>query len=205
MSFNLREASVTDYLSALSERTPTPGGGAVAGTSLATAAAIAHMAIVFSKGRESLAAFDAQHDEALIALKNMQARGLELAEADARAYAQLNTLWKLPKDDPSRTTNWDDAVEAAIAAPAQVMETGVELLALLERLIQATSPMLRSDLAVAAITAEAAIRSAAWNVRINLPSVGNPDLATEHRSRMESRLDSGQRTAAAVEAGCQSS
>ena len=31
MSFDLRNASVTNYLSALSERTPTPGGGAVAG------------------------------------------------------------------------------------------------------------------------------------------------------------------------------
>ena len=202
MSFDLREASVTNYLSALSERTPTPGGGAVAGTSLATAAAIAHMAIIFSKGRESLAAFDTQHDEALKTLKNMQARGLELAEADAEAYARLNSLWKLPKDDPTRQADWDDAVEAAIAAPAQVMETGVELLSLLESLIEATSPMLRSDLAVAAITADAAVRSAAWNVRINLPSVSNAEQATMHRETMDSRIASGRSAAAAVEAGC---
>ena len=202
MSFDLREGSVTGYLSALSERTPVPGGGAVAGTSLATAAAIAHMAIIFSQGRKSLAEYDTRHDEALNVLKNMQNRGLELAEADAKAYARLNALWKLPEDDPDRKADWDDAVEAAIAAPAQVMESGVELLTLLESLIEATSPMLRSDLAVAAITADAAVRSAAWNVRINLPSVADPGQATTHRETMDRRIASGQSSAAAVEAGC---
>ena len=202
MSFDLRNASVTNYLSALSERTPTPGGGAVAGTSLATAAAIAHMAIIFSKGRKSLASFEDRQDEALDALKTMQDRGLDLAEADAEAYARLNLLWKLPKDDPGRIADWDDAVEAAIDAPARVMETGVQLLALLEDLIEATSPMLRSDLAVAAITAEAAVRSAAWNVRINLSSVTDSEQAAAHRETMDHRIAAGQASAAAVEAGC---
>ena len=204
MSFDLRNASVTDYLSSLSERTPTPGGGAVAGTSLATAAAIAHMAIIFSKGRKSLASFEDRQDEALDTLKTMQDRGLDLAEADAEAYARLNLLWKLPKDDPGRIADWDDAVEAAIDAPTRVMETGVQLLALLEDLIEATSPMLRSDLAVAAITAEAAVRSSAWNVRINLPSVTDSEQAAAHRETMDHRIAAGQASAAAVEAGCQS-
>ena len=203
MSHDLPGTPLGEFLEALAARTPTPGGGAVAGTSLATAAAIAHMALVFSQGRKSLAAFAEVHEKALTRLSDLKARGLELAAQDAAAYEQLNTLWKLPEDDPERTRGWDDAVEAAIAAPRAVLGEAAELLAALEGLVDATTPMLRSDLAVAAITAEAAGRSAAWNIRINLPSVSDVARADAHRDDMTRLIDQCRASAATVEAACQ--
>ena len=176
------------FLADLADVTPTPGGGAVAGISLATAGAIGHMAIAFSARRSALREFAALHEESLEALDRVQERGLELATADARAFAQLNGLWKLAEDDPEREAGWDDAVAAAIAAPAAILSEAVDLTTRLTGLVPATSPMLRSDLAVAAITAESAARSAAWNVRINLPLVRSVEDAARERGRLEEHL-----------------
>jgi formiminotetrahydrofolate cyclodeaminase len=192
------------YLAALADRTPAPGGGAVAAATLATAAAIAHMAVVFSQGRKSLNAHATLHEQALATLAAMQPRGLAMADDDAAAFATLNGLWQLPEDDPIRQAGWDAAVEAAIAAPMQVIQQAHQLLELLSQLPEATSPMLQSDLAVAAITAEAAARSACWNVRINLSSISDPEQATAHRRAAESTVAACQSLAERVEAACQS-
>ena len=202
MSLDLREVTLSGFLAALADRTPTPGGGAVAAASLAIAGAIGHMAVAYSRGRSSLASFESLHEEALAALASLSPRALDLAEQDAAAYARLNKLLKLPEDDPKRAADWDEAVEAAISAPMAVMREADAVLELLERLVEATTPMLRSDLAVAAITAEAAARSANWNVRINLPSVSDVARSDSHRSDAEDILARCTNAAANIESEC---
>lgn len=202
MSLDLGEKTVAGFLADLADRTPTPGGGAVAAASLALAGAIGHMAVAYSRGRSSLASFDALHEEALATLSTLQARALDLAEQDATAYARLNALWKLPEDDPARTAGWDEAVEDAIAAPLAVMRESGSVLELLQTLVEATTPMLRSDLAVSAITAESAARAAAVNVNINLPSVSDPGRAEKYREEAGSHLATCCATAAEVVSAC---
>lgn len=202
MSLDLREVTLSGFLAALADRTPTPGGGAVAAASLAIAGAIGHMAVTYSRGRSSLASFESLHEEALAALASLSPRALDLAEQDAAAYARLNKLLKRPEDDPKRAADWDEAVEAAISAPMAVMREADAVLELLERLVEATTPMLRSDLAVAAITAEAAARSANWNVRINLPSVSDVARSDSHRSDAEDILARCTNAAANIESEC---
>ncbi|MEE2908495.1 MAG: cyclodeaminase/cyclohydrolase family protein [Planctomycetota bacterium] len=202
MSLDLHEVTLSGFLTALAERTPTPGGGAVAAASLALAGAIGHMAIAYSRGRSSLAAFESVHEDAMTALSDLAARALDLAEQDAAAYARLNDLFKKPEDDPERSAQWDDAVEAAIAAPMAVMQEADTLLQRLQGLVEATTPMLRSDLAVAAITAESAARSANCNVRINLPSVSDVARADTHRSKADELLTRCKATASNIETEC---
>lgn len=202
MTLDLKTVTLTGFLEQLAERTPTPGGGAAAAASLAIAGAIAHMAIIYSKGRAALSDHDSLHDEALSSLSQVTNRALDLAEADAVAYGGLNDLFKRAEDDPVRVQGWDAAVHAAIEAPLQVMQESDALLQLLERLIEATSPMLRSDLAVAAITAEAAARSANCNVRINLPSVSDADRAGELGDLADGILERCRSAAGRVESTC---
>ena len=202
MNMDLGEMTFSSFLAALAERTPTPGGGAVAAASLALSGAIGHMAIAYSRGKDSLASFDSLHEEALAALSNLQTLALDLAEQDATAYAQLNALWKLPENDPARSTGWDEAVEAAIAAPLAVMRESGSIVELLGRLVEATSPMLRSDLAVSAIMAEAAARAASLNVHINLPAVSDAARAEKYREEAASLLASCRARAAEVESAC---
>lgn len=72
-----------------------------------------------------------------------------------------------------------EAVRAAISTPRTVVVESLTLLELLQGLAGTTNRMLRSDLAIAAVLAEAAARAAAWSVRINLPLL---DDAAERRA-----------------------
>ena len=125
-------------------------------------------------------------------LDSARTQAFELADQDAAAYAELNRLWKLPEDDAGRQAGWDVAVDAAIAAPRAIMQLGLDVLVQLDLIAPKTNHWLGSDLAIAGILFESAVRAAAWNVRINLPSLR--DDAT--RSSLEAFVASGLETAA---------
>ena len=166
---SFREVTLAAFIEALGARSPTPGGGAVASLVSALGAALGEMVVAYSAGKKKLAEHDADHRAALEELNMLARESLDLADRDARAYAALNALWKLDRDDPKRREAWPGAVKAAIAAPREVMEVALRTIERLQALCGRTNRMLDSDLAIAAVLAETAARTAAWNVRINLP------------------------------------
>lgn len=198
----LGRTTLDDLLDAIAAKTPTPGGGAVAALAGAIAAALGGMVIAYSKGRKALAGQEELHREAAATLADHRVRALALAEADARAYARLNALWRLPEEDPKRRAEWDAAVAAAIDAPSRAIDLALETLDLLERLPGRTNAMLASDVAVAAVMAEAAARGAAWNVRINLPSVHDAARRAAIERRTAERLACAGSRRSAIETAC---
>ncbi len=168
-SDSFRETTLATFIDSLGAKSPTPGGGAVASLVSALGAALGKMVVAYSVGKKKLAEHDAHHRAALEELDTLAKESLDLADRDARAYAALNALWKLDRDDPKRREAWPGAVKAAIAAPREVLEVALRTIERLKALCGRTSRMLDSDLAIAAVLAEAAARAAAWNVRINLP------------------------------------
>ena len=203
MSPGLEEQTLGEFLRALADRTPTPGGGAVAATSLALAGAMAHMAVVYSQGRNSLSSFESLHREAVHVLSDLPSEALDMAQQDADAYANLNDLWKRESDDPIRIDGWDEAVDGAIDAPMKVMQKAYVTLELLSRLVDATTPMLRSDLAVSAIMTESAARSAHCNVLINLPNLTDQNRAEVIKRAAAASLENCRRLTRTIEHDCQ--
>lgn len=188
-------------LDALASKSPAPGGGAAAGLLGATAAAAAGMVVSYSVGRKSLAAHQEFLEDAAGRLARARGLFLELADADAAAYSELNTLMKLPDDDPHRQEGWEAAVAGAMAPPRATLAAASDLLRLLEDLCGKTNPHLRSDLAVAAVGAEAAARAAAWNVGINLPLLPEGDRPAV-QAETERLVGEARARAGRVEAGC---
>ncbi|TVQ53760.1 MAG: hypothetical protein EA377_07395 [Phycisphaerales bacterium] len=168
-SDSFREATLAAFIKSLSAKSPTPGGGAVASLVSALGASLGQMVVAYSVGKEKLAEHDTDHRAALEELDMLARESLDLADRDAQAYAALNALWKLDRDDPKRREAWPGAVKAAITAPREVLEISLRTIERLQALCGTTSRMLDSDLAIAAVLAETAARAAAWNVRINLP------------------------------------
>lgn len=161
--------TIAGYLNALNSKAPTPGGGAVAGTTGATACAIAGMVVHYTLGKKKYAEFENNNATRLKQLTAAQSEFLNLADADAAGYGALNELWSLPESDPKRQAGWDDAVNGAIAPPTAMLTLSFEMIRIVEQLTATTNRQLRSDLAVAAITFKAAAHSAACNIRINIP------------------------------------
>ncbi|MCA9296177.1 MAG: cyclodeaminase/cyclohydrolase family protein, partial [Phycisphaerales bacterium] len=117
----IEEQSIGDFLAALAAKAPTPGGGAVAGITAATACALAEMVLAYSVDRKSLAEMRDRNLASRETCAAARKDALQLADADAVAYAALNALWKLDENDPVRQAKWDDAVDGAIAVPRDVM------------------------------------------------------------------------------------
>jgi formiminotetrahydrofolate cyclodeaminase len=187
MSFNLTSMTVGAYLDQLAAAVPVPGGGAVAGVTLAQANALGAMVVGYAIGKPKFAAYDAIHRAAHAAFEYGRRHALELAEQDAAAYGELNRLWRLPKEDPARA-GFTDAVLAAIAAPEATLMLAHATIGELGVLIGTTSASLASDLRIAIELVAAGARAGQENVRINLPSVVDEGLRASIAARTESLL-----------------
>ena len=173
------ELTVAQLLDAVAAKQPTPGGGAVAAVTVATAAALGEMVVRYRIGKKAAAGHKALHADVAEVLNGLRTAALSLADADAAAFRRLSTLWKLDPDDPVRQAEWVDAVTGAIDAPLKVMAAGLTVLDALDRVRGTVGTMLRSDLAIAALLAQSGSEAAAWNVRINLPLLGEGAQAAE--------------------------
>lgn len=200
MTLDLRAITLGEYLDRLAAAVPVPGGGAVAGVTLAQANALGAMVVGYAIGKPKFAAHDAVHRAAHAAFESGRARAIALAEDDARAYAALNALWRLPKDDPARA-GFADAVLAAIAAPEATVALARETVGALATLCGTTSPSLASDLRIALDLAAAAALAAQENVRINLPSVDDAGRRGEISARTEAMLAATTARATELRAG----
>ncbi len=187
MTLDLRAMTVGEYLDRLAAAEPVPGGGAVAGLALAQANALGAMVVGYAIGKSRFSAHDEAHRAVLESLTRGRARAVELAELDARAYAALNALWRLPKDDPARS-GFGEAVLAAIDAPESTLRLARESLESLDALVGTTSAALASDLRIAFDLVAAGAAAAIENVRINLPSVADEALRATIAARNEAIL-----------------
>jgi formiminotetrahydrofolate cyclodeaminase len=159
------------FLDAVAAKSPTPGGGAVAASTGAVAAALGSMVVAYSLGKKNLAEHQATLECASSSLRRARDIFLELAEEDAAGYAVLNELLKLPPEDPRRDREMPGAVEASMAPPRATVAAAADLMRLLESLAPITNRHLRSDLAVAAGLAEATARAGWWNIAANISMV----------------------------------
>jgi len=201
----MSDPSFSQLLESLSAKTPAPGGGAAAAWAGAIGAALGEMAMRYSIRKKTP---EADRDEiaSLIGiLGEFRQFFLQSAHADAEAYRALNRLQKLAADDPVRMDGWDHAVSEAIAIPNGVIARAMTLLGRLESFTIKCNSWLLSDLAIAAILAEAAGRSAAWNVRVNMPLVDDEEKKKSMAARLAEDLDGMRVITARIEAFCRES
>jgi formiminotetrahydrofolate cyclodeaminase len=182
-----------ELLAALAAKSPTPGGGAAAAHSGAIGVALAEMVVAYSVGRKSLAAHEPVLRAAAFTLADARAALLELAEEDARAYAALNALQRLPDADPARAGT-ASALAAATEVPMRTARACADALALMASLRGRTNPHLASDLRIAKLLAHAATRASAVNVEVNLPGLPEPQAAAA-RARLADVMAAADRSA----------
>ena len=151
--------TLTEFLAAVAERSPAPGGGASSAVTLGIGAALAAMAARFAGEEDTAARADAVRE-----------RALELADEDAAAYAPVLSA----PDAAARAA----ALSAAAEPPVEIAELAAEIRDLARALAERGRPSLRGDALAGAEFADAAARAAARLVELNLAgSPGDPRLA----------------------------
>ena len=169
--------TVTDFLDRLAARTPTPAGGSVAALCTAQAAALVAMVARYCDAPALV-----EQAERLVT------QAQRLVVDDEAAFRLVADAWAISRgvgpDDEKRRSAIGEALLGASEPQAQVVETAIEVLVLIDQLRPAARPGLRSDLVAAGEVARAASAIARMNVESNLRTL--PD--SERRSGLLRRM-----------------
>lgn len=197
-----RDLTLDEFVGRLSSADPTPGGGSASAIAASLGASLVAMVASLSEGRPKYALHERTHAMAKAAGAELADRLLRLADEDAAAYGAFSAALKLPRDteaeQEARTRATQAAARAAAEVPLRCVEACAEVVAAAERLAGRSNVNASSDLHVAALLAEAAARGAAANVRVNLPSVGDPAWSATTGSRVDELLAATAALAAAT-------
>lgn len=188
------ELNVQDFMGELASEAPAPGGGSASALAGAMAAALVQMVVRLTSGRAEAADVEDDLRELGLAAAGFQSELLQLVDIDAAAYGSVIAARRLPRESDrerqSRRVQIDAAVREATRSPLIIAERSHEVLRLAERLAPIGSRNAVSDVGVGGLLAAAALRGAALNVRINLPSLAQEEpLRREAGERVDQLLD----------------
>lgn len=171
----LAETKVNDYLEVLNSKAPAPGGGAVCALTAAQGAALIGMVADLTLGKAKYAEYETLCREAKSEADRLVKELLKAADDDASAFMEVSRAYSMAKDTEEEKEARGKAIaESSILAakvPFDTMKLCLEGLKLTESLLGKSNQGAVSDLGVAALNFEAAIKSAWLNVKINLASI----------------------------------
>jgi formiminotetrahydrofolate cyclodeaminase len=192
MSDNLTSQTVAQFLDALASSAPAPGGGSVAALSGALGAALVSMVCNLALGKTKYA--DVQDDIASLVSQSEALRHklTDLLEADVEAFTGVSAAYKMPRQTPEEKSARSDAIQVALKGatqvPMQVAEACVQVLDLCTPTAEKGNANAVSDAGVAALMAEAGLRSAALNVIINLNAIHDQAFCRKMGDKLDALL-----------------
>jgi formiminotetrahydrofolate cyclodeaminase len=178
---DLLSMTVRQFVAAAAGKTPTPGGGSVAGVVGALAVALGEMALNFSIGKKKFAEYAEEHRHLLSRFGRAREMFQQLVADDIAAFTTYQEASRLP-DGEEKDQAMEIATAAAIDVPREAAKLALAVLGDLETLAKMCNRHLISDLAAAAALCEAVSRLCDYNVRINVGNVRDPGAAGQLRS-----------------------
>ncbi|MFN8481739.1 MAG: glutamate formimidoyltransferase [Anaerolineae bacterium] len=198
----LDRTSPAGFVAGIAEATPTPAGGSVVALAASLGAALAEMMAGLTAGRKRYAAVEGEMRQALGEGGRLRAELLRLVDEDAAAFRAVMAAYRLPRatdeDAAAREVAIQQGLERAAESQLAVVEKAVETLRLLRHAAPLGNPNARPDAAVGALMAEAAVRGAALNVRVNARSLSDPARAQFFRAMVAAWEDEARRLAAEI-------
>ena len=171
----MSDAGLTQWLSNLADRTPAPGGGALACALAAQATALFAMVARYSKGP--------RFGHALIErLDRDQARLMQLAADDQTAFEALNRA--LRRTDLDHHETLLPLSRAASVPPMTAFEDTLDLAQTFLAVANCTNKNLATDTLMVADIYASALRSLTLNVLINLNDDDDGTFGSEMRGRL---------------------
>lgn len=183
---------LSTFLDDLASGEPTPGGGSAAALAGALGAALAAMVANLTVGRKRYVDVDAQMQVVQREAETLRRRLTELVSEDAQAYEQVRATYRLPKETDSDLAVRNAAIQAAMqgasVTPLATMRACIATLRLAEQAVTLGNVNAATDGAVGALLAQAGLRGAALNVRVNLGGIDDQAFASAAEQEVASLL-----------------
>ena len=172
---NLIKMRINDFLDELASDSPAPGGGTVAALSGAVGASLVSMVCNLTRGKEKYK--DVQEEIKKVLRKSEQLRKqlMELVDMDTMAFNEVMKALKMPRENDAekekRKQALQNAFEKAASVPLDTARKCIEVLDTALVVAEKGNQNSITDSAVSALMADAGVRSAILNVKINLSSI----------------------------------
>jgi glutamate formiminotransferase/formiminotetrahydrofolate cyclodeaminase len=174
------------FLDQLAEGSATPGGGSAAAYAGAMAAALVTMAARLTAGKKKYAAVESRMHEIIEESEGIRRELSSAVSEDARAFDDVMRATRLPRGTPVEEASRAEAVERAThqaaAVPLSVAGQAASLVELAAELAEIGNVNVASD----AASAQAALRAAALNVKVNASAVSDRAAAESWLSQLDS-------------------
>ncbi len=188
----LTDKPVTSFLDDLASNLPAPGGGSVASLSGALAAALVSMVCDLTLGKKGYEDVQDDIQDLLARSEALRHEMTDLLEADVAAYTAYSQTAKMPRDTEEQKATRSAAMQAALKnatmVPMRIAEVAVQVMDLCMPAAMKGNKWAVSDAGVAVLMAEAALRSAALNVLINLGTIKDPEFVANKRAYLDGLL-----------------
>ena len=189
----LTDKSVSNFLDELASNAPAPGGGSVAALSGALGAALVSMVCNLTLGKKGYEQVQGDINDLLSQSEALRQRLTDLLEEDIKAYTGYSKAAKMPRETDEEKSARSEAMLAALKVatdvPLGIAEAAVEVMDLCMPAAEKGNKWAVSDAGVAVLMAEAALRSAALNVLINLGTLKDEAFVADRRAKLEGLLD----------------
>lgn len=185
-----------DFILSVASKNPTPGGGSVAALSGSLASALMTMVSNLTLGNSKYKKFDKEITKLKYILEIEMNDLKGLIYKDIEAYNLVVKASKMPKTSVSEIKQRGVALKGAYLyaaeVPMLVAKKSFSLLDFLERLVLIGNRNALSDVGVAALLIQAAVRGAIFNVKINLRYLKNSKVQARFAKtikRLEKQID----------------
>ena len=169
---DLTKLSCQEFLKKLSSNAPTPGGGGSAAMAGALAAALTSMVGNLTVGKHDFAEQEAEVKEILQDVEGLRLQLLNLVNADAEVFNNFMACYRMPRGTDlekfSRAQAIQRAAKQAAEVPLKIAKLSLEVMRYAERIAVIGNQGAITDAACSAILGRAALRSAVYNVIVNL-------------------------------------
>ncbi|MEJ2206025.1 MAG: glutamate formimidoyltransferase [Gemmatimonadota bacterium] len=193
-----------DFVDEVSRDTPAPGGGSVAALAGALGSALASMVANLTVGTGKK---DSAYDDLCSIAERAQGTKDALIRAvdeDTRAFDSVLSAMRMPRDTEEERRTRDERIQdgykTATLVPLATAERCLEAIVLCREMAALAPSSMISDVGSGAHLAHAGVKSAIYNVRINLPHISDESFHQEVRTRLRSLLEDAAESVAEVEA-----
>ncbi len=190
-----KEKTVLEFLSSVSDGTPTPGGGSVSAFAGALGSALVEMVANLTLAKEGL---EDRRETMLRIRDGVRACCRDLMAAvseDSMAYEKVMVAYRLPRGNEEekerRSARIQEMLKRAAEIPLGTAHACVKILELCLQVVKEGSPSAVTDGGVAALLAHAAMEGAVLNVRVNLSGLRDKAFAEEMEGRAKALSQRG--------------
>lgn len=185
----LIENSCKDFVEKLASKEPVPGGGGATALVGALAAALTSMVGNFTIGKKNYVQVEDIIQQVLKDAETIQKEMLELVDLDAKVFSEFMAVYKMPKETEEektlRTNALQEKAKEAALVPMRMARAAVKVQTIAIIALEKGNKDLSSDAILSGLFARTALRSAYYNVLINLQIIKNEEWKTSIKKELD--------------------